>query len=70
MLKPLNPLKPLKLLNPLKPIKPLEHDKWMMLSRLKVIKMSTNIQEESYFNKEYLGSSLWFGLAIVNALEV
>ena len=28
----------------------------------------TDPAEETYFNKEYLGSSLWFGLGIVNAL--
>ena len=28
----------------------------------------TDPAEETYFNKEYLGSSLWFGLGIVNLL--
>ena len=28
----------------------------------------TDPAEETYFNKEYLGSSLWFGLGVVNLL--
>ena len=30
--------------------------------------MSSDIQEDTYFNNEYRGASLWYGLGIVNAL--
>ena len=28
----------------------------------------SDIEAEPYFNKEYLGSTLWFGIGIINAL--
>ena len=28
----------------------------------------SDLTEETYFNKEYLGSTLWYGLAVINAL--
>ena len=28
----------------------------------------SDLAEETYFNKEYLGANLWFGLGIINAL--
>ena len=30
--------------------------------------MTDLVEEQTYFNNEYLGSTLWFGLGIVNAL--
>ena len=28
----------------------------------------TDVAVETYFDKEYLGASLWYGLAMINAL--
>ena len=28
----------------------------------------TDVAEETYFNKEYLGATLWYGIGIINAL--